>query len=47
MRITDLLDRRSISLDGAPTGKKDALDQMVELMARGGRCSLQTACISD
>ncbi len=34
MRITDLLDRRSISLDGAPTGKKDALDQMVELMAR-------------
>ena len=39
MRITDLLDRRSISLDGAPTGKKDALDQMVELMARSGKIS--------
>ena len=37
MRITDLLDRRSISLDGAPTGKNDALDQMVELMARSGK----------
>ena len=39
MRITDLLDRRSISLDGASTGKKDALDQMVELMARSGKIS--------
>lgn len=36
MRITDLLDRRSILLDGAPAGKNDALDQMVELMARSG-----------
>ena len=39
MRITDLLDRRSISLDGAPTGKNEALDQMVELMARSGKIS--------
>ena len=39
MRITDLLDRRSISLDGAPTGKKEALDQMVELMVRSGKIS--------
>ena len=37
MRITDLLDRRSISLDGVPTGKNDALDQMVELMACSGK----------
>lgn len=32
MRITDLLDKRSISLTGAPTSKQEALDQMVELM---------------
>lgn len=37
MRITDLLDKRSICLDGAPKSKKEALDQMVELMARSGR----------
>lgn len=37
MRITDLLDRRSISLDGAPEDKQEALDQMVALMAQGGK----------
>ena len=37
MRITDLLDKRSISLQGAPSGKNDALDQMVELMAKSGK----------
>ena len=26
MRITDLLDKRSISLDGAPKNKQEALD---------------------
>ena len=34
MRITDLLDVRSISLDSAPKSKSEALDQAVELMAR-------------
>lgn len=37
MRITDLLDKRSISLDGAPKSKKEALDQMVALMAKSGK----------
>ena len=37
MRITDLLDKRSICLDGAPKSKKEALDQMVELMAESGK----------
>lgn len=34
MRITDLLDVRSISLDSAPKSKSEVLDQAVELMAR-------------
>ena len=37
MRITDLLDKRSISLTGAPGTKKEALDQMVELMNASGK----------
>ncbi len=37
MRITDLLGKRSISLSGAPTSKREALDQMVELMAKSGK----------
>lgn len=37
MRITDLLDRRSISLDGAPKSKQEALDRMVALMAQSGK----------
>lgn len=34
MRITDLLDKRSISLTGAPASKQEALDQMVDLMIK-------------
>lgn len=34
MRITDLLDVRSISLDAAPKTKKEALDTLVELMVK-------------
>ena len=34
MRITDLLDARSISLDGAPKSKSEALDQIVDLMIK-------------
>lgn len=37
MRITELLDPKSISLTGAPASKKEALDQMVELMAKSGK----------
>lgn len=37
MRITDLLDKRSVLLDGAPKTKNEALDQIVELMDRSGK----------
>lgn len=37
MRITELLDRRSVSLTGAPKNKNEALDQIVELMAKSGK----------
>lgn len=37
MRITDLLDERSISLDAAPADKKATLDMAVELMAKSGK----------
>lgn len=37
MRITDLLDKRSICLDGAPSNKNEALDQMVALMVKSGK----------
>lgn len=37
MRITDLLDKRSISLDAAPIDKKATLDMAVELMAKSGK----------
>ncbi len=37
MRITDLLDIQSVSLDGAPKNKKEALDQIVALMAKSGK----------
>ncbi|MFR3030631.1 MAG: PTS sugar transporter subunit IIA, partial [Blautia sp.] len=43
MRITDLLDRRSICLDGKPTSKDEALDQVVALMANSGKISDQEA----
>lgn len=37
MRITDLLDKRSISLNGAPKSKEEALDQVVALMTKSGK----------
>ncbi len=37
MRITELLDRRSILLNGTPKNKNEALDQMVELMVKSGK----------
>ncbi|MDD7739171.1 MAG: fructose-specific PTS transporter subunit EIIC [Lachnospiraceae bacterium] len=36
MRIADLLDKRSISLDGAPKSKEEALDRMIALMVKSG-----------
>lgn len=36
MRITDLLDIRSISLNENPANKQEALDRIIELMANGG-----------
>lgn len=43
MRITELLDRRSISLTGAPKNKKEALDQMVALMVKSGKINDEEA----
>lgn len=37
MRITDLLDERSISLTAAPANKKEALEQAVALMEKSGK----------
>ena len=37
MRITELLDKRSISLDAAPKNNSEALDQIVELMVQSGK----------
>ena len=39
MRITDLLDARSISLQAAPGNKEEALNQAVELMIQRGNIS--------
>ena len=37
MRITDLLDNRSISLTGTPKTKSEALDQIIDLMVKSGK----------
>lgn len=37
MRITDLLDKQSISLSAAPKDKSEALDQAVDLMVKSGK----------
>lgn len=39
MRIIDLLDKNSISLNAAPADKKETLDLAVELMAKSGKLS--------
>ena len=39
MRITDLLDRRSVSLTAAPKGKSEALDMAVDLMVKSQKIS--------
>ena len=39
MRITDLLNKESILLGGAPKSKSEAIDMLVELQAKGGNIS--------
>lgn len=39
MRITDLLDKRSVSLTAAPQSKSEALDMAVDLMAKSEKIS--------
>ena len=39
MRITELLDRRSINVNGAASSKEDAINKMVELMCASGKIS--------
>lgn len=43
MRITDLLDKRSISLDGAPKNKQEALDMAIDLMKSSDKINDQEA----
>ncbi len=43
MRITDLLDKRSIDLKGAPKTKAEAIDQMVALMVKSGKINDEEA----
>ena len=37
MRITDLLDKRSISLNETPKTKSEALDRIIDLMVASGK----------
>lgn len=43
MRITDLLDRRSVSLSAAPKSKSEALDMAVDLMVKSEKISNREA----
>ena len=40
MRITDLLDRRSVSLTAAPKTKSETLDMAVDLMVKSEKISI-------
>ena len=43
MRITELMDKRSIEIGGRPKDKKEALDQMIALMLKRLRMKKHTA----
>ena len=43
MRITDLLDRRSVSLTAAPKTKSETLDMAVDLMVKSEKISNREA----
>lgn len=46
MRITDLLDKNSISLNAAPADKKETLDLAVELMAKAESCLMWRSIVN-
>ena len=39
MRITDLLDRRSIDINGSAASKEEALNKVIDLMCKSGKIS--------
>lgn len=41
MRITDLLDAKSISLNLSPKSKSEALDMAVDLMVKSGKIMIE------
>ena len=43
MRITDLLDKRSVMLGAAPSDKKQTLEQAVSLMVQSGKIADEEA----
>ena len=43
MRITELLDIRSIALDAAPKSKQETLDAAVALMVKSGKITDEDA----
>lgn len=43
MRITDLLDKRSVMLGAAPSDKKQALEQAISLMVQSGKIADEEA----
>ena len=43
MRITDLLDKRSINLNASPKTKEEALNEAVALMAKSGKINYTEA----
>mgnify|MGYP000762638851 CR=1 FL=1 len=46
MRITDLLDARSILLNASPKSKNEALDQIVDLMVKSEKINDKEAYLS-
>lgn len=46
MRITDLLSRESISLNGNPKDKAEAINKMADLMDKGGKISDKAAYVA-
>ena len=43
MRITDLLDKRSVMLGAAPSDKKQTLEQAISLMVQSGKIADEEA----
>ena len=39
MRITDLVDRRSIDINGSAASKEEALNKVIDLMCKSGKIS--------